>query len=32
MSSAEELTSFMRADIEKWVQLAKDNNLKIDMQ
>jgi tripartite-type tricarboxylate transporter receptor subunit TctC len=32
MSSPEELTSFMRADIEKWVQLAKDNNLKIDMQ
>jgi tripartite-type tricarboxylate transporter receptor subunit TctC len=30
MGSPEELTSFMRADIEKWVQLAKDNNLKID--
>jgi tripartite-type tricarboxylate transporter receptor subunit TctC len=32
MSSPEELTSFMKADIEKWVQVAKDNNLKIDMQ
>jgi tripartite-type tricarboxylate transporter receptor subunit TctC len=32
MSSPEELTAFMRADIEKWVQVAKDNNLKIEMQ
>lgn len=32
MSSPEELTAFMKADIEKWVQVAKDNNLKIDMQ
>jgi tripartite-type tricarboxylate transporter receptor subunit TctC len=32
MSSPQELTSFMKADIEKWVQVAKDNNLKIDMQ
>jgi tripartite-type tricarboxylate transporter receptor subunit TctC len=32
MSSPEELTSFMKADIAKWVQVAKDNNLKIDMQ
>jgi tripartite-type tricarboxylate transporter receptor subunit TctC len=32
MSSPEELTSFMKADIEKWVQVAKDNNLKIEMQ
>lgn len=32
MSSPEELTSFMKADIEKWVQVAKDNNLKIDVQ
>ena len=32
MSSPEELTAFMKADIEKWVQVAKDNNLKIEMQ
>ncbi len=32
MSSPEELTVFMKADIEKWVQVAKDNNLKIEMQ
>jgi tripartite-type tricarboxylate transporter receptor subunit TctC len=32
MSSPEELTSFMKADIEKWVQVAKDNDLKIDMR
>lgn len=32
MSSPAELTAFMKADIEKWVQVAKDNNLKIDMQ
>ncbi len=32
MSSPEELTAFMRADIEKWVQVAKDNNLKIEAQ
>src|ERR1700676_180475 len=32
MSSPEQLTSFMKADIEKWVQVAKDNNLKIEMQ
>lgn len=32
MSSSDELTAFMKADIEKWVQVAKDNNLKIDMQ
>jgi tripartite-type tricarboxylate transporter receptor subunit TctC len=32
MSSPEELASFMKADIEKWVQVAKDNNLKIDPQ
>jgi tripartite-type tricarboxylate transporter receptor subunit TctC len=32
MSSPKELTSFMKADIEKWVQVAKDNDLKIDMQ
>jgi tripartite-type tricarboxylate transporter receptor subunit TctC len=32
MSSPEELSAFMKADIEKWVQVAKDNNLKIDMQ
>jgi len=29
MSSPEELSSFMKADIEKWVQVAKDNNLKM---
>src|SRR5215470_8127251 len=27
MSTPEELTAFMKADIEKWVQVAKDNNL-----
>ena len=32
MSSPEELTSFMKADIQKWVQVAKENNLKIDVQ
>jgi tripartite-type tricarboxylate transporter receptor subunit TctC len=32
MSSPEELTAFMKADIEKWVQVAKHNNLKIEMQ
>ncbi len=32
MSSPEELTAFMKADSEKWVQVAKDNNLKIEMQ
>jgi len=32
MSSPAELTDFMKADIEKWVQVAKDNNLKIEMQ
>jgi tripartite-type tricarboxylate transporter receptor subunit TctC len=32
MSSPEELTSFMKADIEKWVQVAKENNLKFEMQ
>ena len=32
MSSPAELTAFMKADIEKWVQVAKDNNLKIEMQ
>ena len=32
MSSPEELTAFMKADIEKWVQVAKDNNLKIEAQ
>jgi len=32
MSSPEELTTFMKADIEKWVQVAKDNNLKIETQ
>jgi tripartite-type tricarboxylate transporter receptor subunit TctC len=32
MSSPTELTDFMKADIEKWVQVAKDNNLKIEMQ
>jgi tripartite-type tricarboxylate transporter receptor subunit TctC len=32
MSSPEELTAFMRADIGKWVQLAKVNNLKIEKQ
>jgi tripartite-type tricarboxylate transporter receptor subunit TctC len=31
-SSPEELTAFMKADIEKWVQVAKHNNLKIEMQ
>ena len=30
MSSPEELTDFMKADIEKWVRVAKDNNLKIE--
>jgi tripartite-type tricarboxylate transporter receptor subunit TctC len=30
MSSPEELTAFMKADIEKWVQVAKDNNLKFE--
>src|SRR5262249_13146022 len=30
MSTPEELTAFMKADIEKWVQVAKDNNLKFD--
>lgn len=30
MSSPEELTTFMAADIAKWVQVAKDNNLKIE--
>jgi tripartite-type tricarboxylate transporter receptor subunit TctC len=29
MSSPEELTTFMAADIAKWVQVAKDNNLKM---
>jgi tripartite-type tricarboxylate transporter receptor subunit TctC len=29
MSSPEQLTSFMTDDIEKWVRVAKDNNLKI---
>jgi tripartite-type tricarboxylate transporter receptor subunit TctC len=28
MGSPEELTSFMKADIEKWVQVAKENDLK----
>jgi tripartite-type tricarboxylate transporter receptor subunit TctC len=32
MSSPQELTAFMKADIEKWVQVAKDNNLKIEAQ
>lgn len=32
MSSPAELTAFMKADIEKWVRVAKDNNLKIEMQ
>lgn len=32
MSSPDELASFMTADIEKWVQVAKDNNLKIEAQ
>jgi tripartite-type tricarboxylate transporter receptor subunit TctC len=32
MSSPEELASFMKADIDKWVQVAKDNNLKIEPQ
>lgn len=32
MSSPEELSAFMKVDIEKWVQVAKDNNLRIDPQ
>jgi tripartite-type tricarboxylate transporter receptor subunit TctC len=32
MSSPTEPTDFMKADIEKWVLVAKDNNLKIEMQ
>jgi tripartite-type tricarboxylate transporter receptor subunit TctC len=32
MSSPAGLTAFMKADIEKWVQVAKDKNLKIEMQ
>jgi tripartite-type tricarboxylate transporter receptor subunit TctC len=30
MSSPDELRDFMAADIAKWVQVAKDNNLKIE--
>jgi tripartite-type tricarboxylate transporter receptor subunit TctC len=32
MGSPRELTEFMKADISKWVQVAKDNNIKIDQQ
>lgn len=32
MGSPAELTAFMQADIQKWVQVAKDNNLKFEQQ
>ena len=32
MGSPKELSDFMTADIEKWVKVAKENNLKIDPQ
>jgi tripartite-type tricarboxylate transporter receptor subunit TctC len=32
MSSPQDLAAFMRADIDKWVQVAKDNNLKLEAQ